>query len=159
MHVYKQTRACMCEHHVYKQTRACMCERGRWLPWSPFSTKRPLLEYSHQCLVCGMSCACVLWLRWCSGLAAKPFNVVQKEVADLVRGKVLVGHAIRNDLKVISASCSGTAAALHKTHASFHRVRSAESTQLYSSGLLKRAQLRCIAKDTQGETCTTTCSA
>jgi len=46
---------------------------------------------------------------WVSGIRpqdlskrnAKTFQVVQKEVADLVKGKILVGHAIRNDLKVL----------------------------------------------------------
>uniref|UniRef100_A0ACB8F0R5 REX4, RNA exonuclease 4 n=1 Tax=Sphaerodactylus townsendi TaxID=933632 RepID=A0ACB8F0R5_9SAUR len=29
------------------------------------------------------------------------FNVVQKEVADILRGRILVGHALQNDLKVL----------------------------------------------------------
>lgn len=32
--------------------------------------------------------------------AAKDFQSVQKKVAELIKGKVLVGHALRNDLKV-----------------------------------------------------------
>ena len=31
---------------------------------------------------------------------AEKFSVVQKEVSDLLQGRVLVGHALRNDLKV-----------------------------------------------------------
>ena len=31
---------------------------------------------------------------------AEEFNVVQKEVSDLLQGRVLVGHALHNDLKV-----------------------------------------------------------
>ena len=31
---------------------------------------------------------------------AEEFNVVQKEVSGLLKGKILVGHALRNDLKV-----------------------------------------------------------
>ncbi|KAM7251128.1 hypothetical protein ACFE04_023011 [Oxalis oulophora] len=32
---------------------------------------------------------------------AKDFRVVQKDVADLTKGKILVGHALRNDLKAL----------------------------------------------------------
>ena len=32
---------------------------------------------------------------------ARPFKAVQKEVTDLVEGRVLVGHAIHNDLEVL----------------------------------------------------------
>ena len=31
---------------------------------------------------------------------ASTFSVVQKEVADLLKGKVLVGHSVQYDLKV-----------------------------------------------------------
>lgn len=31
---------------------------------------------------------------------AEEFTVVQKEVSDLLKGRILVGHALRNDLKV-----------------------------------------------------------
>ena len=31
---------------------------------------------------------------------AKPFNEVQKHVADLLQDRILVGHAVYNDLKV-----------------------------------------------------------
>lgn len=31
---------------------------------------------------------------------AEEFSVVQKEVSDLLQGRILVGHALRNDLKV-----------------------------------------------------------
>ena len=31
---------------------------------------------------------------------APPFTEVQKQVADLTNGKILVGHAVHNDLKV-----------------------------------------------------------
>lgn len=30
---------------------------------------------------------------------AKDFNIVQKKVADILKGRILVGHALRNDLK------------------------------------------------------------
>ena len=35
---------------------------------------------------------------------AKPFKVVQKEVAELIDGHVLVGHALNNDLDVLFLS-------------------------------------------------------
>nr|XP_043625186.1 RNA exonuclease 4 [Erigeron canadensis] len=35
---------------------------------------------------------------------AKDFRVVQKEVAELLKGKTLVGHALRNDLKALLLS-------------------------------------------------------
>ncbi|XP_059277130.1 RNA exonuclease 4 [Lycium ferocissimum] len=34
-------------------------------------------------------------------LSAKDFRVVQKEVAELIKGKILVGHALRNDFKAL----------------------------------------------------------
>ncbi|KVI01625.1 hypothetical protein Ccrd_020100 [Cynara cardunculus var. scolymus] len=40
---------------------------------------------------------------WKSDLA-KDFRVVQKEVAELLKGKILVGHALRNDLKALLLS-------------------------------------------------------
>lgn len=33
--------------------------------------------------------------------AAKDFKTVQKKVAELIKGKILVGHALHNDLKVV----------------------------------------------------------
>ncbi|KAM0017303.1 putative exoribonuclease II [Helianthus debilis subsp. tardiflorus] len=35
---------------------------------------------------------------------AKDFRIVQKEVAELLKGKILVGHALRNDLKALLLS-------------------------------------------------------
>ena len=35
---------------------------------------------------------------------AKTFEVVQKEVSDLMNGRVLVGHALSNDLNVLFLS-------------------------------------------------------
>lgn len=34
------------------------------------------------------------------GATAKPFEEVQKQVADLVKDRILIGHAVHNDLKV-----------------------------------------------------------
>jgi RNA exonuclease 4 len=52
------------------------------------------------------------WRTWVSGVRAsdmvdaKSFEVVQKEVAELVEGKILVGHAVENDTKVSSSTSS-----------------------------------------------------
>lgn len=35
-----------------------------------------------------------------TGSKAEPFAVVQKEAGDIFKGRILVGHAIQNDLKV-----------------------------------------------------------
>lgn len=32
---------------------------------------------------------------------ARDFHTVQKKVAELIKGRILVGHALRNDLKVL----------------------------------------------------------
>jgi len=32
--------------------------------------------------------------------SGEDFKTVQKEVADILKGRILVGHALRNDLKV-----------------------------------------------------------
>lgn len=46
------------------------------------------------------------WRTWVSGVRAsdmvdaKSFEDVQKEVAELVEGKILIGHAVENDTKV-----------------------------------------------------------
>ncbi|KAL8032061.1 hypothetical protein ABFS82_13G069800 [Erythranthe guttata] len=37
---------------------------------------------------------------------AKNFNAVQKNVADMIHGRILVGHALRNDLKALLLSHS-----------------------------------------------------
>ena len=35
-----------------------------------------------------------------AGSKAEPFAIVQKEAADFFKGRLVVGHAIQNDLKV-----------------------------------------------------------
>lgn len=52
------------------------------------------------------------WRTWVSGVReadiqdAPPFEEVQKKVAELVEGRILIGHAIENDMKVgVSFSC------------------------------------------------------
>ncbi|GHJ87946.1 hypothetical protein NliqN6_4348 [Naganishia liquefaciens] len=50
------------------------------------------------------------WRTWVSGVRAsdmvnaKSFEVVQKEVAELVEGKILIGHAVENDTKALLLS-------------------------------------------------------
>jgi hypothetical protein len=42
-----------------------------------------------------------LWVMQLSYVTvAKEFWAVQKEVAELIKGRILVGHALHNDLKV-----------------------------------------------------------
>jgi hypothetical protein len=42
-----------------------------------------------------------MWVMQLSHVtAAKEFWVVQMEVAELIKGRILVGHALHNDLKV-----------------------------------------------------------
>ena len=36
-----------------------------------------------------------------SSLIAPEFKIVQKEVSELISGRVLIGHAVHHDLKVI----------------------------------------------------------
>lgn len=43
-------------------------------------------------------------IRHCDLEKGEDFKTVQKEVADLLKGKVLVGHALKNDLKVLFLS-------------------------------------------------------
>lgn len=46
-----------------------------------------------------------MWVMQLScATAAKEFWVVQKEVAELIKGRILVGHALHNDLKVGSSN-------------------------------------------------------
>lgn len=50
------------------------------------------------------------WRTWVSGVTpshmyrAKGFDIVKQEVSDLLRNRILVGHAINNDLKVLGIS-------------------------------------------------------
>lgn len=39
-------------------------------------------------------------------LPAEEFLTVQKEIADIMKDRILVGHALKNDMKVSSASSS-----------------------------------------------------
>lgn len=39
-------------------------------------------------------------LTYYNVFTAKDFRVVQNKVAELLKGRILVGHALRNDLKV-----------------------------------------------------------
>lgn len=54
------------------------------------------------------------WRTWVSGVTeadmvgAPEFENVQKQVASLIEGRILVGHAIQNDLKVRMTFKEGT---------------------------------------------------
>jgi RNA exonuclease 4 len=70
-----------------------------------FSGIRPV-DMVHGTHIC--TCAhCILRttkvLTWV--LEAKPFEEAQKEVAEMLEGRVLVGHAVHNDLKVWLRLC------------------------------------------------------
>uniref|UniRef100_A0A2P2IYV1 Uncharacterized protein MANES_03G104200 n=1 Tax=Rhizophora mucronata TaxID=61149 RepID=A0A2P2IYV1_RHIMU len=39
-----------------------------------------------------------------TSFAAKDFSTVQKKVAEIIKGRILVGHALRNDLKALLLS-------------------------------------------------------
>lgn len=46
----------------------------------------------------GELCVVNHFFAWFSG---EEFEVVKKEVAELLKGRILVGHALHNDLKVL----------------------------------------------------------
>lgn len=45
--------------------------------------------------------------------SGEKIEVVQKEVADMLKGRILVGHALRNDLKVLPSGVGCTTRGLH----------------------------------------------
>ena len=49
---------------------------------------------------------CVIPVKWFYNLfSGEDFLVVQKEVHDLLKGRILVGHALQNDMKVSWSLC------------------------------------------------------
>ncbi|KAK6157350.1 hypothetical protein DH2020_011598 [Rehmannia glutinosa] len=48
--------------------------------------------------------SCCFQRSYCIKTLTKNFNVVQKTVAEMINGKILVGHALRNDLKALLLS-------------------------------------------------------
>lgn len=44
-------------------------------------------------------CCNLAFFKQLISLAAKDFNIAQRKVADILKGRILVGHALRNDLK------------------------------------------------------------
>lgn len=42
-----------------------------------------------------------MWKRIWLDFAAEDIYTVQKDLSNLLKGRILVGHALRNDLKVI----------------------------------------------------------
>ena len=53
------------------------------------------MVHGEYAVMCGIVCELLtsVWI-------AKPFKEVQKQVADLLEDRILVGHAMHNDLKV-----------------------------------------------------------
>ena len=52
------------------------------------------------CLFCGLNKIVIDT----NSSVAKPFEEVQKTVNDLLDGRILIGHAVHNDLKVLIVS-------------------------------------------------------
>lgn len=50
-------------------------------------------------MIKGRSAACIS-TRFDLSQTAKPFDAVQKQVAELLKDRILIGHAVYNDLKV-----------------------------------------------------------
>lgn len=44
---------------------------------------------------------CVAKIHFFGSFSGEEFEVVQKEVAEMLKGRILVGHALHNDLKVL----------------------------------------------------------
>lgn len=78
---------------------------------------------------------------WVSGVTFKDvekaplFSEVQKHVADLLEGRILIGHAINNDLR-----------ALLLTHPPSHIRDTAKYEQLHTIAKTKRPKLKALAK-------------
>ena len=51
------------------------------------------------CLVLCCVCVCVLYCV-VGGCLAPEFRVVQKEISNLLKDRILIGHSVKNDLKV-----------------------------------------------------------
>lgn len=60
---------------------------------------------------------------YCPAPAAKEFLVVQKKVSDLLKGRILVGHALHNDLKV-------------RFHCRFYNMQAVHGYMLLNYGLI-----------------------
>jgi hypothetical protein len=75
------------------------------LLWSLQDNMINIRSYCKKCCkedMFELSTACK-WRSWCMHIifsSAKDFRVVQKRVAEIVNRRILVGHALHNDLKV-----------------------------------------------------------
>lgn len=60
-----------------------------------------LCNYSPKDTVTSQKCSVCSWKMFlCVALLGEDFKTVQKEVAEILKGRILVGHALQNDLKV-----------------------------------------------------------
>ncbi|KAL1406165.1 3'-5' exonuclease [Vanrija albida] len=88
------------------------------------------------------------WRTWVSGVREKdiqdapPFEEVQKKVADLVEGRILIGHAIENDMKVRAAASSTDAQALLLSHPNPFVRDTQKCKQLREAAKTKRPGLK-----------------
>jgi len=64
-----------------------------------YRTKYSGIRAEH--MLNGTAAACVRDLALTIIALAKSFDEVQKQVADLIKDRILVGHAVHNDLKVL----------------------------------------------------------
>ena len=68
--------------------------------------RKHLFEGRLQIISCLLKYKCTIYdghngrYRPCSSVSAKPFKDVQKRVADILEGRTLVGHGLKNDMKV-----------------------------------------------------------
>ncbi|KAJ8088438.1 3'-5' exonuclease [Marasmius tenuissimus] len=79
-------------------------------------------------------------------IRAKPFDTVQKQVADLLKDKILVGHAVHNDLKACLPTQLEASTRSHSTsrlssfliHGHSREIHNTlpESTKLYEANML-----------------------
>ena len=58
------------------------------------------IEYDPWCVSCDVDTIDMD----CNSYVAKPFDEVQKKVNDLLDGRILIGHAVHNDLKALILS-------------------------------------------------------
>lgn len=65
----------------------------------PYFSLKHSISLSHICQLGEVEM--FMWKRIWLDFAAEDMYTVQKELSDLLKGRILVGHALHNDLKVI----------------------------------------------------------
>jgi len=83
-------------------------------------------------------------------LAARPFAQVQREVAALLDGRVLVGHALSNDLAVLGLSHPRAALRDTARHAAFRARLAPVDAEGNVVGRLKAPSLKRLTKEVLG---------